>query len=174
MTDTPTPVTPRTDRAALYVALMRLGRSVQRWRWWDEKAESWVETDSADFGDAIADRCDGILAEREAAVPAATEALRRIADEGWERSRKPGDDAAVLAEMAETALASPEPTPDSGLDVERLAAPLHDWLLVYNKDRQPYPGQCTGTHMIGMGDCQFAARAIRARLSSADPSESSA
>jgi hypothetical protein len=79
-----------------------------------------VETDSADFGDAIADRCDGILAEREAAVPAATEALRRIADEGWERSRKPGDDAAVLAEMAETALASPEPTPDSGLDVERL------------------------------------------------------
>ena len=85
------------DRAALYVTLMRLGRSVQRWRWWDEKAESWVETDSADFGDAIADRCDGILAEREA---------------------------------------SPEPTPDSGLDVERMAEAIRNVYIAPSASRE--------------------------------------
>jgi len=49
----------------MYVALMRLGRSVQRWKWWDEKAEEWVETDSGDFGDAIADAHDRLLNDRE-------------------------------------------------------------------------------------------------------------
>lgn len=48
------------------------------------------------------------------------EALKKIADWGWEQSRKPGDDPAKIAELAETALASPEPAVTEGLDVERL------------------------------------------------------
>lgn len=55
---------------------------------------------------------------------------------------------------------------NAGLDPEYVAIrdALHGWLQEYNRDRQPYPGQCTGTHMIGMGDCQFAARAVWARM----------
>ena len=140
MTDTPTPVTPRTDRAALYVALMRLGRSVQRWRWWDEKAESWVETDSADFGDAIADRCDGILAEREAAAPDSTrtEALRAIANLAhlaWEDRANVPTVFRMIEERARAALASPEPTPDSGLDVERLAEAIRNAYIAPSASR---------------------------------------
>ena len=100
--DTPAPVTPRTARDRLFDEVdRRFGRNVARFVDARLDAIAGLEKSSTSF-------------EREAAAPAATEALRRIADEGWERSRKPGDDAAVLAEMAETALASPEPTPDSG------------------------------------------------------------
>ncbi len=69
--------------------------------------------------------------EREAAAPAATEALRAVIESyrysrplldgtpehrAWKRNEETLD--AILADLA--ALASPEPTPDSGLDVERL------------------------------------------------------
>jgi len=178
--DTPAPVTPRTARDRLFDEVdRRFGRNVARFVDARLDAIAGLEKSSTSF-------------EREAAAPAATEALRAALDPLMDfigRLDQVADGNLPLIQVtrmmwldvvrpmlndARAALASPEPTPDSGLDVERLAAPLHDWLLVYNKDRQPYPGQCTGTHMIGMGDCQFAARAIRARLSSADPSESSA
>jgi hypothetical protein len=55
---------PSLDRAALYVALAHLGRWVMRWRWWDDSKEDWTETDSADFGDAIADKYDETMRAR--------------------------------------------------------------------------------------------------------------
>jgi len=61
--------------------------------------------------------------EREAAAPAATEALRAALTAwlDWYEHMNDYDtpDPVLVAETRE-ALASPEPTPDSGLDVERL------------------------------------------------------
>ena len=54
------------------------------------------------------------------------------------------------------------------IDVERLARALHPEIEKARRDAAKWPGQCTGTHIMGMGDCQFAARDIVARLTSSE------
>lgn len=67
---------------------------------------------------------------REAAAPA-TEALRELRDM-HERLHELAWDECEVCGVIRAALASPEPTPDSGLDVERLALSFvgHQWYFV--------------------------------------------
>jgi len=75
--------------------------------------------------------------EREAAAPAATEALRAalerlvtVVEDFTDLAAN--DDAMVQARVA---LASPEPTPDSGLDVERLAEAIRNVYIAPSASR---------------------------------------
>ena len=127
MTDTPAPVTPRTERDRLFDEVdARFGRNVARFVDARLDAIAGLEKSSTSF-------------EREAAAPAATEALRQALvmigsdpDVPYQYRRMAKEHAAALASPEPRDRAGEEiadaldyvrrdrPTPDSGLDVERL------------------------------------------------------
>jgi len=99
--DTPAPVTPRTARDRLFDEVdRRFGRNVARFVDARLDAIAGLEKSSTSF-------------EREAAAPAATEALR-VLDNLLRHHNTIHHGECEFAREARAALASPEPTPDSG------------------------------------------------------------